>query len=375
LRALKLKPDVIHAHDHAAALIPAYLKTLYCEDSHVREVASVLTIHDLRFQGVHEREFLDLTGLPSDVFHSASPFEFWGKVNVMKAGVCFADLVSTLSPRHAQEITWSEEAGIGLEGVLRERQQDLVGIVSGIDVDTWDPRSDPALTARFSCDALGGKKLCRQDLVQRFGFDDRLAVVALVTPLVEEKGIELLETAADELLERDVSVVILGTGEGRFESFVRAWRDRRQGRVAAVLGDNEELARQIIAGADLFLMPSRLERCGSAQLHAMRYGTIPVVRAVGGLADTVRDFEPPGGKGNGFTFAGYTAPDLLEALDRALAAWQNPEQRALLIRRGMTRDDSWDRAAAAYVDAFERARERKHRDNPRSWATGAVEQR
>ena len=378
LRALRLKPDVLHASDHQTGFGPAYLKTIYSEDSLLKGTASVFSIHNLGYQGIYEREILSLAGFPPDSFYPMSAFEFWGKVNLMKTGVLFADLVTTVSERYAQEIQWTEEFGVGLEGVLRQRSKDLIGILNGIDVNAWDPEHDPHVPHPYSLADLAPKVRNKVALIERLGLPAERAeqpLAGVVSRLVEQKGIDLLAAAAERLLERDLTLVILGTGQKKYEDFFRDLARRHPDRVAVEIAFDEPLAHLIEAGADLFLMPSRYEPCGLNQMYSLRYGTIPVVRSTGGLADTVREYDPTTGQGNGIVFAGYSVEEFEAAVDRGLQLVLDPVGRAQAMKNGMSADHSWDQAAKRYIEAYRMAIERKQRVNFGSWAQRKVEQR
>jgi starch synthase len=378
LRSLRLKPDVLHASDHQVGFGPAYLKTIYSEDSVLRGVASVFSIHNLGYQGIYEREILSLAGFPPDSFYPMSAFEFWGKVNLMKTGILFGDLVSTVSERYAQEIQWTEEFGVGLEGVLRQRAKDLIGIPNGIDVETWDPSRDPHLPYPFSAEDPAPKAKNKAALLAELGLPPERAtrpLAGVVTRLVEQKGIDLLSAAADRLLDQDLTLVVLGTGEKKYEDFFQKLARRRPDRVAVKIAFDEPLAHRIEGGADLFLMPSRYEPCGLNQMYSLRYGTIPVVRATGGLADTVREYDPATGQGNGIVFASYSADEFVAAVGRALKLLADPVGKARAQHNGMTADHSWDQAAKRYIEAYRMAIDRKQRVNFGSWAQRKVEQR
>jgi len=378
LRGLKLRPDVLHANDHQAGLAPAYLKTIYSEDSLLRGVASLYSIHNLGYQGIFEREVMGLAGFPPDSFYPMSPFEFWGKVNFMKTGILFADLVSTVSERYAQEIQWTEEFGFGLEGVLRHRQRDLIGILNGIDMASWDPSTDPHIPHKYSAEDPALKAKNKPALLASVGLPLGRAsrpLAGVVSRLVEQKGLDLLAAAAPGLLARDVTLVVLGTGQKKYEEFFQDLARRHPGQVAVRIAFDEPLAHLIEAGADFFLMPSRYEPCGLNQMYSLRYGTLPVVRATGGLADTVREYDPVSGQGNGIVFTGYSGEELLGAIDRALKLIADPEARRRAMLNGMTGDYSWEQAARRYVEAYRAAIDRKERINFGSWARGKVEQR
>jgi starch synthase len=377
MRALKLTPDVLHASDYQTGFAPAYLKTIYSEDSVIKRVASLFSIHNLGYQGIYDPEVLSLAGFPPDLFYPMSPFEFWGKINFMKTGILFSDLLSTVSERYAQEIQWTEEFGFGLEGVLRQRQRDLIGILNGIDVGFWDPAHDPHIPHHYSAADLAPKTLNKAELIKQMGLGEertRRPLVGLISRLVDQKGLDLLAAVAPLLVERDLTLVMLGTGQKKHEEFFQDLARRFPDRVAVRIAFDEPLAHLIEAGSDLFLMPSRYEPCGLNQMYSLRYGTLPVVRATGGLADTVVEYDPASGKGNGFVFTGYSAEEFLAAIERALLILAQPEAHRRAMQNGMEGDYSWERTAERYVEAYREAIERKKRVNLGSWAHKKVEQ-
>ncbi len=362
LEALKrLGPwDVVHAHDQQAAWAPCFIRTHDAGEPAWARAATVFTIHNLGYQGIVDPWILGLAGFPRDVFTPAGPFEFWGRVNFMKVGLAFADMISTVSPRYAAEIVTSGEFGFGLEGVLRRRRDDLRGILNGIDDHTWDPARDPLLPAHYDADHLDGKRAVREALSVSCGFPaqpDR-PIVGMVSRLVEQKGFDLIEQAAPELLKLDARFVVLGLGQpGYVELFERLSREHPE-RVQFRAGHDERFAHWIEGGADVFLMPSRYEPCGLNQMYSLRYGTVPVVRATGGLADTVEEFDVGTRRGTGFLFEPYQAAEMMGALRRALSVWGQPELWRALQRNGMARDFSWRASADGYDALYAEARAR-----------------
>jgi starch synthase len=356
LRRTGFRPDVVHCHDHQAALVPSYLKLLLRTDPFFAGAGSILTIHNLGYQGIFPPETMDLAGFPPGTLSPLSAFEFFGKMNFMKAGISHADLVTTVSPTYAREIC-EPEHGFGLEGVLRQRGADLVGILNGIDPGAWDPASDPLLPARYTASDPSGKAACRDELRRRMALPDKAGalVIGMVTRLAEQKGLDLLDEAMGRLMSRNVQLVVLGTGQARFHALLREASARWPARLSATFGFSEELAHLIEAGADAFLMPSRYEPCGLNQMYSLRYGTVPIVRATGGLADTVVDADRDSAAGNGFSFGEYSAAAMLNAVDRAIAAFRDRERWLRLIRSGMAADFSWAASAAAYEKVYERA--------------------
>ncbi|MCI0341347.1 MAG: glycogen synthase GlgA [Planctomycetales bacterium] len=353
-------PQVIHAHDWQAALVPVLLATRYREDPVLQRVRTLLTVHNLAYQGLFPPEALDLWGLPRGL-HDIRFLEFHGQVSALKGGLVFADRVSTVSRRYAREIR-TEEFGCGLEGVLEERAQDLTGIPNGIDVGSWDPRADRHLPARYGTGDLGGKRACKAALQRELGLPERPGtfLVGVIGRLVPQKGVDLVLDALPRLAKLDWQLAVLGSGEPELERKIRAAAEADPRRVAVRVGWDEGLAHRIEAGADAFLMPSRFEPCGLNQMYSLRYGTVPIVRAVGGLADTVRDARSRGGgasatrakPGTGITFRPATAAALAIAVARAERLFRDPAAWGRLVAAGMAEDWSWDRSAADYAALY-----------------------
>jgi starch synthase len=352
LRSRGQRPDVFHAHDWQAGLVPVYLKAFYWDDPALYRSPSLFTIHNLAYQGNFATDTLDVLGLP---WHLGADHALGhnGGISYMKGGIQFAEMVSTVSPQYAREIQGAE-MGYGLDGTLRARSGDLVGILNGVDYGEWDPRVDPHIAARYSADDLAGKAACQRDLLQAVGLpqDPDLPVVGIISRLVEPKGLDIVVDAWHDLLQRPMRMVVLGTGDPRLEQGFRALAERAPDRFAVRLTYDEALAHKIEAGADVFLMPSRFEPCGLTQMYSLRYGTVPVVRATGGLYDTVEPWDAATRRGTGFRFDHPDGTGLLWALDQALETMKDPQAWRTLMRNGMERDFSWDRSALAYVDAY-----------------------
>jgi starch synthase len=352
------RPSVIHAHDWQAGLVPVFQKMLFSSDPVVGGVPVVFTIHNLAFQGVFPREIVPLLGLPDDVLH-VDAMEFWGQASYLKAGVNFSEKITTVSPTYAQEIL-QPELSFGFSGVLARRAADLVGILNGIDTDRWNPESDPFLDVRFNADTLEKKRDAKRKVLAAVGLPVDEAslsrpLVGSITRLTDQKGVDLIAGAADALMALDASWIMLGSGEEHYEGLWRHLARLHPDRVSATIGFDERLAHLIEAGADLFLMPSRYEPCGLNQLYSLRYGTVPVVRATGGLADTVRDADADRAAGTGFTFTGLEPEAMLDALERALAASGNAARWQQIQQAGMREDHSWDPSAREYVKVYEQA--------------------
>lgn len=359
---LETPPSIVHAHDWQTGLVPVLLRTRYAADPAWRRVPSVFTIHNLAYQGVFPPDTLAAVDLRPDLY-TIDGLEFWGQISFLKGGINFADAVTTVSAAYARQIL-TPEYGEGLEGLLTHRQQILKGILNGIDTEAWDPRTDPYLPAPFSASNLAGKRSAKREVLRRFGLPvDRAAmarpVVGMVSRMVDQKGLDLIREAGDALTGMDAAFIILGTGERRYEEMWLALAASHPTRIGARIGFDEELAHLIEGGADLFLMPSRFEPCGLNQMYSMRYGTVPVVRATGGLEDTVRPYNPDTGTGTGFTFREYTAAALVAALETALRVYARPRCWQILQKAGMRQDFSWDVSAAAYVQEYRSVIERR----------------
>jgi starch synthase len=344
--------DVIHAHDVQAALAPVYRARWYAGRELPGPGATLLTIHNLAHQALAPPAAIERLGLPRGLADYPGPFEFHGQCNPLKAGILAADHVNTVSPTYAREVVADPLAGCGLHGVLAARGEAFDGILNGVDGRTWDPSRDRHLPARYHVQDLVGKSVCRARLLADAELEDhRRPLLGVVGRLVPQKGIDLVCDQLDRLVAGDFSLIVLGTGEAALEEQLAAASARHPGRVAFVPEFSEAWAHRIYAGCDLFLMPSRFEPCGLGQLYALRYGTIPVVRRTGGLADTVTDADA-GPTGTGFVFDAPTPDALWEALVRARAARDDPARWRALQRRGMQRDVTWGAAAAAYAARY-----------------------
>jgi starch synthase len=297
--------------------------------------------------------------------YSPDGIEFYGQVNYLKAGIVYADLINTVSRRYSQEIQ-TAEFGRGLEGILRYRERDVYGIPNGIDDREWNPARDRLIAARYTATNLSGKQRCKRDLLDTFGLSPEwmnAPIVGMISRLVDQKGFDLIESAIHRMLALDLGLVVLGTGEARYEDFFRQLRERYAGKVGATIGFDNALAHKIEAGSDIFLMPSRFEPCGLNQMYSLRYGTIPVVRATGGLDDTIESYDPASDHGNGFKFEAYDAEALLATLQRALTLYRDRPAWERLMQRGMQANFSWVKSAQAYADLYATALT-KHRGSP-----------
>ena len=348
-------PDVVHGHDQQGAPLLALLRWAALPEGLSRRPGLVLTVHNLEYQGVEDAGWMTRSGLPLELFRPLGPAEYHGRVNLLKLGILAADRITTVSPRYAQEIR-TPEFGAGLQHVLATCGDRLRGILNGVDTQTWDPALDPHLPVRYTPKNFASKAYNRQRLVEEVGLlppSEGRPLFGWVGRLTSQKGVDLLLGALDVLLRDGVSMVLLGSGEGRYERALEEAARRQGGRLAVRLSFDEGLAHRIEGGADAFLMPSRYEPCGLNQMYSLRYGTVPVVREVGGLADTVRDADRDGVAGNGFTFGDYHPSALLDAARRASAAYADPSRWQTLALRGMDEDFSWVKPARAYQAVYE----------------------
>ena len=348
-------PDVFHVHDWQAAMLPVFLKTVYAEDAALKKAATVLTIHNAGYQGWFPPSTTDELLLPWEIF-TYDKLEHYNTFNFLKGGVVYADKVTTVSPTYAEEIQ-TPEFGNGLDGALRERSADLRGILNGVDYAEWDPATDGNLAAHYNPLDLSGKRDCRKDLLHAFGLDvpEETPVIGICSRFASQKGFDLLEKVAGRLAERELAVVALGTGEPYYEKFFRDFAYANAGRFAVQIRYDDALAHKVEAGSDIFLMPSRFEPCGLNQIYSLKYGTVPVVHATGGLDDTVKEWNPAEQTGTGFKFKLYEAQALLDAVDRALAAFYDKKQWAKLMENGMAQNFSWEKPAGEYVKVYEEA--------------------
>jgi starch synthase len=343
-----MRPQVIHCHDWQASLVPVYLRTILAGDPTFMGIKTLLTIHNLGFQGLFPPTALAEVGLEMNLFR-IDAMEFFGKVNFLKGGIIFSDALSTVSRRYAEEIQ-TPELGFGLDGVLRSRREDLTGIPNGADYSVWNPETDPHLAANYSAADLSGKRICKKDLLQQCGLPtDRLdwPLIGIISRFTDQKGFDLLAEIADELTAEDLFLIALGTGQPEYEDLFRNLARKWPAKVAVRIAYDDLLAHKIEAGADMFLMPSRYEPCGLNQLYSLRYGTVPIVRATGGLDDTIDE-------STGFKFNEYSGRALLAAIRAALALFQDRQRWEQLMKNGMAKDFSWDASAAQYSALYKK---------------------
>jgi len=349
---LGLQPHLFHLHDWQTALLPLYLRHRPDLCPALGTVPSLLTIHNLAYQGLFPPYHLDLAGIPERLFHMEG-VEFYDSLNLLKGGILYADAVSTVSRKYSQEIQ-TREYGAGLEDVLRKRSTDLHGILNGVDYDVWEPSRDPHLAANYSRDNLAGKEICKKDLLQTFGLspDPEAPLMVTISRLVDQKGFDIIASALPSLLDLGFRYLLLGTGEKRYQDLFREMALRYPERMAVRIAYDEALAHRIEAGADFYLMPSRFEPCGLNQIYSLRYGTIPVVRATGGLDDTIEDYNPGTGQGTGLKFEDYSTDALIAKGHEAFLVYNRPEHRRRLIDNAMAADFSWESSARQYIDLY-----------------------
>jgi starch synthase len=350
-------PDIFHCHDWQSALVPILLRSLYADDPALQDAGTVFTIHNIGYQGLFPPDTLPLLLLPWDLF-TIDKLEFYGKVNFLKGAIVFSDFVTTVSKKYSQEIQ-SSEYGFGLEGVLRARAATVTGILNGVDYSEWNPETDK-YTCHYSAENLAEKSKCKLDLLAEFGINGdaaKLPVVGIVSRFAAQKGFDLISQVADRLAREEMIVVALGSGDKEYEDLFRRLNKQYPQKFAIKIAYDNKLAHKIEAGADMFLMPSRYEPCGLNQIYSLRYGTVPIVRATGGLDDTIENWDASTKRGTGFKFAEYTGEALLTALRAALLAYRDKESWQNLMRNGMARDFSWTASAREYVKVFERVRQ------------------
>src|SRR5712664_211577 len=357
--------DVFHCHDWQTALVPVLLQTSYGDDSLVKDLPVVFSIHNMGYHGLFPPSVLEGAGIPRSLFHPGG-IEFFGKVNLLKGGLVYSDYLTTVSRKYAEEIQ-TPEYGHGLDGVARSRRDRLVGILNGVDYSEWDPAKDKLIAAKYSAKDLGGKQVCKQDLLGLFGLSQEhlgRPVIGIVSRFADQKGFDLIAEKAHELMREELVLVALGTGERKYEDFFRALAAAYPGRVGLKIAYDNVIAHKIEAGADMFLMPSRYEPSGLNQMYSLKYGTVPIVRATGGLDDSIEPFDVEHGTGTGFKFKEYSGEALLFAVRQALHHYMDERIWKRIQLNGMAKDFSWKTPAAEYAKLYLAAR--ALRGSPRS---------
>lgn len=353
LEILRRHPvEIAHGHDWQSAFAIIALKAQGARYPELAATKTVFTIHNLGFQGIFREPDWHLLNLDRSLF-TPRHLEFFGNINLLKGALVFADKITTVSPSYAGEIM-SAEQGFGLEGVLRERARDVAGILNGVDYSRWNPKLDPCITKRYDANCLTTKADCKRNLSLDVGLppDSKVPLIGMISRLTAQKGLDLIEAILDELMARDVEMVVLGAGEPHYERFFTQAAERYPAKIAVRIGFDEAMAHKIEAGADIFLMPSQYEPCGLNQMYSLKYGTIPVVRSIGGLKDTVEDYDDESGTGTGFVFDEYKPQALLHAIERALRVFGNQRNWTSLCRKAMSMNFSWDHSAENYDELY-----------------------
>ena len=351
-------PHIFHCHDWQSALVPVLLRTIYAEDPAFHDVGTVFTIHNMGYQGLFPPDTLPLLMLPWDLF-TMSKMEFFGQVNFLKGALTYSDFVTTVSRKYSQEIQ-TAEYGFGLEGVLRDRASTVTGILNGVDYGEWSPQTDKFTEAKYSPQDLSGKTRDKQDLLAAFGVtnaDPKLPVIGIVSRFAAQKGFDLIAQVADRLAREEMIMVALGAGDKDYEELFLRLNKQFPGKIAVKVAYDNALAHKIEAGADMFLMPSRYEPCGLNQIYSLKYGTVPIVRATGGLDDTIEPWDARTGKGTGFKFSEYNGESLLLTIKQALQAFEDQTSWQVLMRNGMSKDFSWNASAREYGKVYDRVRQ------------------
>ncbi len=358
-------PHVFHCHDWQSALLPVMLRTLYAEDPAFRDVATVFTIHNMGYQGLFPPDILPLLMLPWDLL-TISKMEFFGQVNFLKGALVFSDFITTVSKKYSQEIQ-TTEYGFGLEGVLRNRAATVTGILNGVDYDEWSPQTDKFIAAKYSPQDLSGKEKCKQDLLNAFGLttaDPKVPVIGIVSRFAAQKGFDLIAQVVDRLALEEMIIVALGAGDQQYQEMFVRLNKQFPNKIAVKVAYDNAIAHKIEAGADMFLMPSRYEPCGLNQIYSLKFGTVPIVRATGGLDDTIEPWDARTGKGTGFKFSEYTGEALLATVKQALLAYRDHASWQTLMRNGMNKDFSWGASAREYGKIYDRVRQTRTTATP-----------
>lgn len=352
LEELEIKPDILHCHDWQTGLVSTLLKTIEINHPFFGNTKTVFTIHNLAYQGLFWHYDMHMTNLPWDTF-TPEGIEFYGKINLLKAGLVYSDILTTVSRKYAEEIK-THEYGAGLDGVLIRRSKDLHGILNGVDYHEWDCASDRFLTHHYSAQNMEGKEACKRELLQEFHLNSSLStpLIGMISRLVDQKGFDLVVEAIELLLSEDCTFILLGSGEEKYQNFFKNLAQKYRGKVGVRIGFDEALSHRIEAGSDFFLMPSFFEPCGLNQIYSLKYGTIPIVRATGGLDDTIENFNPANLRGNGFKFLEYNSNQMLEKVREAFKVYHDRRLFQILVSNAMRCDFSWEKSAKQYEDIY-----------------------
>ncbi len=346
-------PDIIHCNDWQCGLVPAYLKTVYKDVEQFSEFKTLFTVHNLAYQGLFPTSKFKNTGLPEEL-NSTKGIQQNGKINFMKSGLLYADLINTVSNTYANEIRTSSDLGAGLKDVLAKRKKDLYGIINGIDTKVWNPEKDKHLTKKYTIKTIEDKQINKKALTERFGLEykEDVPIFGIISRLYDSKGIDLVQKIFPELMKMDVQLILLGTGDKKYHAFFDKMSMKYKNNFASYLGFNDELAHIIEGGADMFLMPSKYEPCGLNQMYSLKYGTVPIVRETGGLADTVIRYDEKTGEGTGFMFKNYDAKAFLKEIKRALKVYGDKKAWVKIMKAGMKSDFSWSSSAKKYIELY-----------------------
>jgi len=364
LQRLNWVPDVIHCNDWQTGLLPLFIKDNYKWDKMFDHTATLFTIHNIGYQGRFSKSTLFAAEIRGDLFYPGGPVEFENSVSFMKAGIMYSDLINTVSNKYSHEIL-TEEYGAGLHSSLRSRKQDVYGILNGVDYDEWNPATDKYLPYKYSLKDLSGKVKNKSFLMEHFNlpFSENRPLIGIISRMAHQKGFDILASVANNLMDLDAQWIILGNGESEYENLFRALASNFPGKVATYIGFNNELSHLIEAGADIFLMPSRYEPCGLNQMYSLKYGTVPVVRKTGGLADTIKDWDEENhfgfDNGNGFSFYDYSGLALYSSVERAVNTFAEKEIWKKIQANGMKQDFSWERSAEKYIELYKLAKQKR----------------
>ena len=354
LKLLHWQPDIVHCNDWQTGLIPLYLKTLYNDDQVLGNVKTLVTIHNIGYQGNFDKSAVSKANLPESLFYPMSPLEFYGKFSFLKAGLEYTDKINTVSPTYATEIQSGSEYGHGMEGILRRRHEDLHGILNGVDYSEWSPDVDKYIPFQYNSTQLDKKLENKKALLQECNlmFDEHIPLIGSISRLADQKGFDLIAEIIDQMMGLNFQYVLLGTGDQKYHQLFTKMAKKYPQKISVHLKFDNRLAHLIEAGSDMFLMPSKYEPCGLNQLYSLHYGTIPIVRATGGLADTVVDFSPQAETGTGFVFKNYNSSELLQAIQRAIETFADSSIWTKLVHTAMKQDFSWKNSANEYTKLY-----------------------
>lgn len=362
LKKLQWQPDVIHCNDWQSGMIPFLLKTRFYDDKFLSPIASLFTIHNIIYQGNFKKEHMKLLDLPEKFDSLKQNLNFYEQFSFMKAGLTMADWLNTVSPTYAKEVQIDPEFGCGMEPILKERSEVFSGVLNGIDDQVWNPGNDRHVQSSYSAEDLSGKAGAKKDLLKLAGFSEKAIdqpLIVMISRLTRQKGCDLILKSLPDMLKLEGNLIVLGQGEEKYEKSFKEWEGKHKDRIKTLIQFDEEIAHQMIAGADIFLMPSLQEPCGLTQMYSLRYGTVPIVRATGGLADTVEQVDEKQIRGTGFVFEGTESTDFMKSVARAIRLYKKPEIWQQIIQNGMSRDFSWKTSAQAYLEIYKQCLQKK----------------